>query len=83
MAQATRKSELVADLARARQAMSANVAALRHDLNLVERIETAFRRHRIAWLTGATLLGFLLAKLPPRTKKVVVDRKGRTRPACS
>src|SRR6266853_2225488 len=77
MAQESRKTELIAELARARQTMSSNLGALRHDLNFVARIEAAFRRHRVAWLTGAALLGFILAKLPPRTKKVVVDRKGR------
>jgi hypothetical protein len=77
MAQDARKSELIAELARSREALTANVRGLGNDLNLVRRIETAFQRHRFAWLGGATLLGVIIAKLPARTKKVVVDRQGR------
>ncbi len=76
MAQDPRKSELVATLAEARRGISSNVRGLGDDLNVVRRIETAFQRHRIVWLAGAGLLGFLVARLPAGRKKVVVVRRG-------
>ena len=72
MAQDPRKSELIAELALARREVSANLGGLKRDLNVVRRIETAFQRHRVVWLAGASILGFLLAKLPARSRKVVV-----------
>lgn len=76
MAQDPRKSELVAALAEARRGISSNARGLGDDLNVVRRIETAFQRHRIVWLAGASLLGFMVARLPAGRKKVVVVRKG-------
>ena len=76
MADPARKAELIATLDRARSRLSVNAHALRDDLNVAVQIQRSFTRHRTAWFGGATLVGLLLAKLPARTKKVVVTRKG-------
>ncbi len=77
MAQDSRKSELIAELARSRDALAAGVRGVGRSLDVTQRAADAFARNRFAWLTGASLLGFALAKLPARTRKVVIDRKGR------
>ena len=77
MAQESRKSELIAELARARHGVSANVRGLRRDFDVGQRLETAYRQHSIAWLTGASLLGFVLARVSARRGKVVERPKGR------
>lgn len=77
MAQESRKSELVDTLAEARRGLSTNARGLRRDLNIVQRVETAFQRHRFVWLAGAGALGFLLSRLPARKAKVTVERKTR------
>ena len=81
MAQGPRKSELIAELALARRSISANAHLLGRDLNFVSRAKRSVRRNQFAWLAGSGLVGFVLAKLPARTKKVVVDTKGRKAPS--
>ena len=75
MAQESRKSQLIAELARARHGVSANVHGLRRDV--VHRLGAAYRRHSIAWISGAGLLGFVLARFPARTKKAALSPRGR------
>jgi hypothetical protein len=79
MAQEPRKSELIAELALARRSISANVAGLRRDLDFVTRTKRSIRRNQFAWLGGSGLVGYVIAKLPARTKtrKVLVDAQGK------
>jgi hypothetical protein len=72
MAQDPRKSELIAELARARSEITRSSGGLRRELSVKRRLASAFRRHSMAWLAGAGLLGALLTRLPGRSKKVVV-----------
>jgi hypothetical protein len=76
MAHDLRKAELIATLDRARSRLAANALAVREDLNPLTGVQRSFRQHGLAWLGGATLFGLVLSKLPARTKKVIVDRKG-------
>ena len=72
-----RKKELSAQLDRARSRIGANRRELGEDLNAPAKLKASLSKHRFVWLGAAVLLGLLIAKLPARTKKVVVDRKGR------
>lgn len=76
MAHDARKAELIAALDQARSRLAVNAHALRDDLDPLSGVKRSFRRHGLVWLGGATLFGLVLSKLPARTKKVVVDRKG-------
>ncbi len=76
MAENERKSELTAELARARSRLGENLGALRRDLDFPTRAKNAVMKHPAAWVGGATLLGVLLAKLPARKKKTAVLRDG-------
>ena len=76
MAEDERKSELTADLARARRRLGENFGALRRDLDFPARAKNAVMKHPAAWVGGATLFGVLLAKLPVRKKKTSIQHGG-------
>ena len=76
MAEDERKSELTAELARARSRIGANLGALRRDLDFPARVKGAVMKHPAAWVGGATLFGALLAKLPRRRKQTAVQHDG-------
>ena len=76
MAEDQRKTELTAELARARARITADFGALRRDLDFPTRAKSAVMKHPAAWVGGATLVGVLLSKLPARKKKAVVHRDG-------
>jgi hypothetical protein len=72
-----RKAELIAEIERARRQASANRQGLQGTSARVSRkAEANVSRHRYGWMLGAILAGFVVAKLPARTKKVVVNRRG-------
>ena len=75
MAEDQRKSELIAELARARSRIGANLGALRRDLDFPARAKRAVLKNPAAWVGGATLVGVLLARLP-RRKKTAASRTG-------
>ncbi|HEX5176073.1 MAG TPA: hypothetical protein VFV83_03535 [Chthoniobacteraceae bacterium] len=82
MAQSTRrKDELVARLDDARARVAGHSRGVRAHLHPGEKLRALFKRQRLGWLGGAAVLGLLLAKLPPRMKKVPVRRgkKGKDR----
>jgi hypothetical protein len=70
------KAELSARLARARAQIDRSGGEVRAALDVPARIRTGFQRHAWAWLGGAILTGVLIAKLPPRTRKVRVTARG-------
>lgn len=76
MAKDQRKAELTAELALARGRLSANLDALRRDLDFSARVKGAVMKNPATWVGGATLFGMLLAKLPARRKKIVVTTDG-------
>lgn len=71
MADDTRKSELIADLAKARAELTARARVARRELDFAARWKASFRRHALSWLGGAGLLGLLMT-WPRGRKKVVV-----------
>ena len=71
MAEDDYKTELIAELSRARTSMAGNVSALRRDLDFPTRARKAFTRSPLPWLGGAALVGLIVARFPKRTKKVV------------
>ena len=77
MAEDQRKAELTAELAYARRRLTANLGALRRDLDFPGRVKGAVMKHPAAWIGGAALFGILLSKLPARRKKVVVTADGK------
>ena len=77
MAESRRKTELAADLDRARAALARNFDALRQDMDVGTHLKGSFHKHKTAYIGGATVFGLLLSKLPPRKKKVYVEKKSK------
>jgi len=72
-----RKAELIAEIERARSRASANRQAMEGTSSRASaKAGATVARHRYSWIFGAILAGFAIAKIPPRTKKVVVNRRG-------
>lgn len=72
-----RKAALSAELERSRSRIAAHQIKLAQDLNAPAKLKANFSRNRGVWITAAILVGLVIAKLPARTKKVVVDQKGK------
>lgn len=77
MAGNTRKTELTARLDTLRARFSQDLREVRRDLDVPAQLKRSYARHRTAWLGGAAITGWVLARLPARKKKVkiYVDRK--------
>lgn len=73
MATPAYRKKLSRDLESSREAMTAYVTALRHDLNFVARLKRSVGQNPLAWYAGAAVLGLLLSKIPPFRRKVVVQ----------
>lgn len=71
MAQNDDKAELILELAKARNAISANVTGLRHDLDFPTRAKRAFKKHPALWLGAAAVAGLVIARVVGRPKEVV------------
>ncbi len=65
---ADRKSQLIAELERSRSEWARSIRGVRHDLDVGAHLKHAFVRQKTAWLTGAAITGWVLAKLPSRKK---------------
>jgi hypothetical protein len=68
-----RKAELRAELERARSRASAFRQQIESRPSVTSKAKSTISRNRVPWLIGAVLLGLIVAKLPPRTKKVPVS----------
>ena len=73
------KEELSAQLDQARGRLAQSMGAVRQDLDVGRHLKESLRAHKGAFLGGAGVLGLLLAKLPPRKKKIYVERKSKER----
>jgi hypothetical protein len=69
------KTALIRELDQARGELRAHSQGVRAHAHPGAKLRASFARNRIAWIGGAALLGLVLAKLPPRTKKVPLSRK--------
>ncbi len=74
-----RKRELSAELAAARSQFSGNWLALKEDANIPKRFRESVRERKTFWICTATVIGFILSRLPARKKEILVDAKSRKR----
>src|SRR4051812_40408873 len=73
MASSTDKDALSADLADARTRMSSNFRALRYDVEILPRIKANITRNPLAWFSAAVIIGLLLSKVPPSSRRHRVE----------
>ncbi len=69
MAERIGKAALVAELAQSRAQISGSMAGLRSDLAIGKKVRATLSRNRLAWFSGAAILGLLLSKIPARKSK--------------
>lgn len=74
-ASTARKAELISQLGNARARMTGHSRGARAHLHPGQKARALFKQHRVSCLGGAALVGLVLAKLPPRTKKVPAQRR--------
>jgi len=64
----SRKSEILAELARSRAAIARDASAVRSHLDLAARARNAFQARPFAWLGGAAAVGYFFAGRRTRAK---------------
>lgn len=72
-----RKAQLVTQLARARVEFGVATSKVRDEVDVPRRVRRSVADHAFLWVGGAALAGFIIARLPRRTKKVYVDQEGK------
>jgi hypothetical protein len=84
------KDEILAELSRSRAGLTREWAALRTEFDFKAKLDNLVRRKPYAWLSGAAVLGWVLAGpkhktrvvtkvVKPNGKAIVVKEKGKRR----
>ena len=75
------KRRIIEELERTRGDLAGATVELRGQLNFQRRFSIVWQQHRWAWLSVAALFGWVLSRLPRRTKKIYLEKGGaRVRP---
>jgi hypothetical protein len=72
-----RKAQLATQLARARADFGYSMAKVRDEVDVPRRVRRSVANHAFLWVGGAAIAGFIIARLPRRTKKVYVNEEGK------
>jgi hypothetical protein len=75
------KRRIVEELERTRGDLAGVGVELRGQLDFQRRLSVAWQKNRWVWLSFIGLFGWVLSRLPRRTKKIYLDKGGtRVRP---
>ena len=75
------KRRIVEELERTRGDLAGAGVELRGQLDFQRRLSVAWQKNRWVWLSFIGLFGWVLSRLPRRTKKIYLDKGGtRVRP---
>jgi hypothetical protein len=75
------KRRIIEELERTRGDLAGASAGLQGQLNFQHRFSVAWQKNRWVWLSFMAFFGWILSRLPRRTKKVYIDKGGaRVRP---
>ncbi len=77
----SRKSEILAELARSRAAIARDTSSVRAQLDVTAKVKSSVRSRPFVWLGGATILGYILAGPKTRTKTVTKVVRGNSEAA--
>jgi hypothetical protein len=69
------RKRIAEELARTRVALTDQALLLRRNLDVGRRMSTSVREHTWGWVTFATVLGWILSRLPARKKKIYIQVK--------
>jgi hypothetical protein len=74
------KRRIVDELEKIRGDLADGNVELRGQLNFQRRFSVAWQKHRWIWLSFVALFGWVLSRLPRRTKKIYIEKgKGGAR----
>jgi len=74
------KRRIIEDLEKIRGDLSGASVELRGQLNFQRRFSVVWQKQRWIWLTFVALFGWVLSRLPRRTKKIYIEKgKGGAR----
>ena len=71
--------ELRQEAAHSRDRLGRDLGGLRYELDFPLKFRKSFQRQTVLWIGAAIVLGVVIMTLPPRTKKVKVNAKGKNR----
>jgi hypothetical protein len=75
------KRRIIEELERTRGDLAGAGVNLRGQLDFQRRFSVVWQKNRWAWLTFVALFGWILSRIPRRTKKIYLDKGGaRIRP---
>ena len=75
------KRRIIEELERTRGDLAGASVGLRGQLNFQRRFSVVWQKNRWVWLSFIALFGWVLSRLPRRTKKIYLDKGGaRVRP---
>jgi len=73
------KRRIISELAEARLGLAGSAAIVKDRLDLPARVSASFRRNSWGWVSLAAIVGWVLARLPFRRKKIYVEGGSRRR----
>ena len=71
--------ELRQEAAHSRDRLGRDLTGLRYELDFPLKFRKSFQRQTVIWIGAAIVIGVLIAALPPRTKKVQVNAKAKSK----
>jgi hypothetical protein len=70
------KRRIIEELERTRGDLAGASAGLQGQLNFQRRFSVVWQKNRWAWLSFVAMFGWVLSRLPRRTKKIYLDKGG-------
>jgi hypothetical protein len=71
--------ELRQEAAHSRDRLGRDLTGLRYELDFPLKFRKSFQRQTVIWIGAAIVIGVLIAALPPRTKKVQVKARAKSK----
>ncbi len=73
------KRRIISELAEARLGLAQTAAIVKDHLDIPARVSASFRRYSWSWVSLAAIVGWVLARLPFRRKKIYLEAGSRRR----
>src|SRR5260370_39632542 len=73
------KRRIISELAEARLGLAGSAAFVKDRRDLLARVPASFRRNSWSWVSLGAIVGWVLARLPFRRKKIYLEAGSRRR----